>query len=209
MPTYKLYYFDSKGSAETIRFIFAQAGVQYEDVRFDFETTWPEFKPKTPYGALPVLEVDGKMVAGSGPIARYLAEEHGLAGSNAFENAEIAGIVDVLHDFLQKGIPISPFGEKDETRKAELKKEFEEKDMPRYLGTLEKRVTENNSPDGWLYGTKVTYADLLACVQFGLMEELIWPGMLDNYPAMKKLKTSVENLPAIAKWIKERPQSKY
>ena len=182
--------------------------MQYEDVRFNFESTWPEFKPKTPYGALPVLEVDGKMIAGSGPIARYLAEEHGLAGSNAFENAEIAGIVDVLFDFLVKWRPISPFGEKDEARRAELKKEFEEKDVPRYLGALEKRATENNSADGWIYGTKVTYADLRACVQLGMMEQVV-PGMLDNYPAMKKLKTSVDNLPAIAKWIKERPKTQF
>ena len=130
MPTYKLYYHDARAMAEPIRFIFAQAGVQYEDVRFDYESTWPEFKPKTPYGALPVLEVDGKMVAGSGLIARYLAEEYGLAGSNEFENAWIAGIIDVLNDFLQKGWPISPFGEKDEARRAELKKEFEERHMP-------------------------------------------------------------------------------
>jgi len=208
MPTYKLYYFTARGAAETIRFIFAQAGVQYEDVRFDFETTWPEFKPKTPYGVLPVLEVDGKMIAGSGPIARYVAEEHGLAGSNAFENAQIAGIIDVLYDFLLKFRAIGPFGEKDETRRAELKKEFEEKDIPRYLGTLEKRASENNSADGWLYGAKVTYADFRAYTLFSMMEETV-PGMLDNYPKLKKLKTSVENLPAIAKWIKERPQTKF
>jgi len=91
MPTYKLYYFDGKGSAETIRFIFAQAGVQYEDVRFN-ETTWPEFKPKMPYGAVPVLEVDGKMVAGSGSIARYLAEEHVVSPASPF--AERKGLVN-------------------------------------------------------------------------------------------------------------------
>ena len=210
MPTYKLYYFNSRGSAEPIRFIFAQAGVQYEDVRLN-ENTWPEFKPKSPYGALPVLEMDGKMVAGSCPIARYLAEEYGLAGSSAFENAEIAGIVDVLHDFLLKGVPLASFGEKDETRKAELKKEFEEKHAPRYLGALEKRATENNSADGWIYGAKVTYADLRASAQFGVMEhwQVMLPGMLDDYPALKKLKRSVENLPAIAKWIKERPNSQF
>ena len=208
MPTYKLYYFNGRGAVEHIRFIFAQAGVQYEDVRLN-ETTWPEFKPKTPCGVLPVLEVDGKMLAGNCPIARYLAEEYGLAGSNTLENAQIAGTIDVLHDFLLKGAPLSPFGEKDEARRAELRKEFEEKHMPRYLGALEKSATENNSADGWLYGAKVTYADLRACTQLSMMEQMILPGMLDSYPALKKLKMSVENLPAIAKWIKERPHSEF
>ena len=37
MSTYKLYYFDSRGTAEAIRIIFAQAGVKYEDVRLSSE----------------------------------------------------------------------------------------------------------------------------------------------------------------------------
>ena len=207
MPTYKLYYFNGRGGGEHIRFIFAQTGVQYEDVRFTQET-WPEFKPKTPYGQMPVLEVDGNILAGSGPIARYLAEEYGLAGSNAFENAEIAGIVDEASDILFKVFAVSPFGEKDEARRAELKKELEEKHFPKYLGALEKRAQDNGSADGWIYGTKVTYVDLRLCVQLDFIEQLL-PGTLDKYPAMKKLKSSVENLPAIAKWIKERPQTKF
>jgi len=58
---------------------------------------------QTPYSILLVLE---KMLAGNCPIAYYLAEEYGLVGSIAFENAEIAGIIDVLHDLLLKGVSL-------------------------------------------------------------------------------------------------------
>ena len=37
MSTYKLYYFNARGTAEPSRIIFAQAGVKYEDIRFDYE----------------------------------------------------------------------------------------------------------------------------------------------------------------------------
>ena len=74
MTTYKLIYFNSRGRAEIIRQIFALAGIKYEDMRVT-EEEWAKLKDNTPYGALPVLEVDGKMLAGSGPIARYLAEK--------------------------------------------------------------------------------------------------------------------------------------
>ena len=127
MPTYKVYYTDARGKAELIRWIFVQADVQFEDVRFTNEE-WVAFKPKTPYGMLPMLEVDGKLYGGSGPIARYVAEEYGLAGSTPLENLEIASIYDVTADIVTKLVPI--FHEKDETRKAELNKELVDKHLP-------------------------------------------------------------------------------
>ena len=202
MPTYKLYYFNVRGRAEPIRFVFAQAGVQYEDVRLTQEQ-WAEFKPKTPYGTLPVLEVDGKMLGQSRLIERLLAEQYALAGSNAFENAEIAGIVDFIDD-LQGQKMTQCFFEKDEARKAELRKELDETHIPRYLGVVEKRATANNSADGWLYGEKVTHADFSVYLMLDYVL-MMAPNILDNYPALKKLRESVEKLPNIAKWLKERP----
>ena len=77
MPTYKLYYLPARGRGELIRWIFVQTGIPYENIRINGEE-WASFKPKTPYGKIPVLDIDGKLLAGSGPIARYLAEEFGL-----------------------------------------------------------------------------------------------------------------------------------
>ena len=41
MSTYKLTYFDIRGKAEIIRLIFAQAGVEYEDIRIG-QDEWRE-----------------------------------------------------------------------------------------------------------------------------------------------------------------------
>ena len=43
--SYKLYYFNSRGRAEVIRIILAQAGVKYDDVRFEAEQWAKEYKP--------------------------------------------------------------------------------------------------------------------------------------------------------------------
>ena len=85
------------------------------------DPTWEAFQPKTPYGSVPVLEVDGKFYATSGPLARYVAEQHGLAGSNALENLELASINDVMDDLFQKAVQF--VYAKDETRKAQFKKD--------------------------------------------------------------------------------------
>ena len=45
MASYKLYYWNAKGGAESIRIIFAQAGVKYEDVRFEGEDWVKQYKP--------------------------------------------------------------------------------------------------------------------------------------------------------------------
>ena len=201
MPTYKLYYFNSRGTAEAIRLIFAQAGVAYEDVRLTSEQ-WAEFKPRTPYGVMPVLEVDGKMLGGSEPIARYLAKQFGMAGEDDFVNAILDGAVDATGDL---GLKIMQFYyEKDDERKAAIKKDMEEKIAPRVLGGLQKLAAANNCMDGWFYGPKVTYADIIFTHIMSYVV-LVLPDVLDKYPALKKLKESVEKLPNIAKWIKERP----
>ena len=43
MPQYKLYYFPIKGRAEIIRLLFAQAGVEFEDIQVPF-SEWKETK---------------------------------------------------------------------------------------------------------------------------------------------------------------------
>ena len=197
MSQYKLIYFNTRGRAEIVRLILAQAGVQYEDKRITKEE-WGELKPNTPNGAVPILEVDGKTIGGSIPIARFVAERHGLAGSNDLENAEIASIMDLLGDLVLAYVEV--YFEKDETRKGELKKTFEEELGPKYLSFLEKRVT-----GGWLYGSKVTYVDLA----FFNLSSRLPDEVLTNFPGLKSVKENVEALPNIAKWIKERPETQF
>ena len=40
----KLRYFNARGKAEVSRLVLAQAGVEYEDIRFE-ELEWPAIKP--------------------------------------------------------------------------------------------------------------------------------------------------------------------
>ena len=207
MPTYKLHYFEAKGRAELTRWIFIQAGVPYEDVRYTGEE-WATFKPKTPYGGMTVLEIDGKLYGGSGPIARYVAEQHGLAGSNPIENFELATINDVIDDVTLRMMIF--YYEKDEKKKAELKKDFNETHVPKYFGILNKRITDNGSSEGWIFGQKVTYVDMCLTLIADLVVTFSGEAsILDAYPAVAKLKATVEALPNIAKWIKERPKTEH
>lgn len=53
-----------------------------------------------PFGALPVLEVDGKRLAQSNTIARYIAKKHGLAGQDDWEQAQADMYADCIVDLM-------------------------------------------------------------------------------------------------------------
>ncbi|EZA51084.1 Glutathione S-transferase [Ooceraea biroi] len=99
-PTYKLIYFNARGRAEHIRYIFAYAGIDYVDERISNDR-WPELKKAMPYGMLPVLEMNGKPIAQSNAVARYLAREHNLAGKDEWESMLCDVLVDTLGDLKQ------------------------------------------------------------------------------------------------------------
>ena len=205
MSTYKLTYFNSRARAELTRLVFAQAGVEYTDERLTFQE-WPARSPHTPFGVLPVLEVDGKQLGGSHVIARYVAEKLGVAGSNDFENALIASILDAVSDMEQQLHPW--WFEKDETKKAELLKDLTENTIPAALANIEKFAAGNK--DGWLVGSKLTYGDLCVFNTLDFLSACIHlPTILDKFPALSQLKKNVENQPNIAKWIQTRPQTPY
>ena len=53
------------------------AGVEFIDDRIEFPS-WPARKPTTPYGALPVLEWEGKQLAQSNAIMRFIGRKYDL-----------------------------------------------------------------------------------------------------------------------------------
>ena len=70
MPKLKLTYFDFHGGrGEPARLALSLAGIPFEDDRV-LGTDWPRRKPSTPFGSLPVLEVDGAIVTQSNGINR-------------------------------------------------------------------------------------------------------------------------------------------
>ena len=200
MSEYKLYYFNGKGRAEAARLLFAYKGIKYEDVRIPGEK-WAEFKPQTPFGSMPVLEEGGKKLGGSLIVLRYLGEKLGVAGSNAWENAQIANISDFINDFMTEGIKLH--FEKDETKKAEMQKRMKEELVPKYLGKLNELAT-----NGYLFGNSFTWADLQLFHMFeGMVEK--YPEVKGSFPNLDKLKANVEANENIAKWLKERPETPF
>ena len=198
--TYKLIYFNARGRAEISRFIFTYAGVAYEDKRITREEM-QELKPSLPTGMLPVLEVNGEVITGSGPIALYLAWEFGLAGRNNLQRAQICGIIDVVNDLVSKVVPAF-YGE--EASKEAAKKDLVDLHIPKYVGILEQFIGD----DGWAYHKSVTVADFSIAI-LGDMIFGMFPDQADHFPKLKKCMDAVNSLPKIAEWIEKRPKTQH
>ncbi|XP_036008130.1 hematopoietic prostaglandin D synthase isoform X2 [Mus musculus] len=112
MPNYKLLYFNMRGRAEIIRYIFAYLDIKYEDHRIE-QADWPKIKPTLPFGKIPVLEVEGLTIHQSLAIARYLTKNTDLAGKTALEQCQADAVVDTLDDFMS----LFPWAEKDQDLK--------------------------------------------------------------------------------------------
>src|SRR5262245_4409088 len=98
----KLTYFDFHGGrGEVARLAFALGGVAFEDDRVSF-AAWRERKPQTPYGALPVLEVDGRTVAQSNAINRYVGKLVGLYPNDPWQAALCDEAMGAVEDIGEK-----------------------------------------------------------------------------------------------------------
>nr|XP_005905476.1 PREDICTED: hematopoietic prostaglandin D synthase [Bos mutus] len=150
MPNYKLIYFNMRGRAEIIRYIFAYLDIKYEDHRIE-QADWPEIKSTLPFGKIPILEVDGLNLHQSLAIARYLTRNTDLAGKTELEQCQVDAIVDTLDDFMSR----FPWAEKRQDIKNQIFKELLTCDAPPLLQNLDTYLGENE----WLIGDSVTWAD--------------------------------------------------
>jgi len=155
MTKIKLTYFDGRGRGELSRLILAYGGQPWEDDRISFEQ-WPELKPKTPLGTLPILEYGDKKLCQSITIARFLANEFGIAGKNNMEKAEADMIVDTIVD-----VQIELFKNMFEKNPIEKKKQadkLEKETLPRFLKQM--LAIRQQSSGSFLVGNDLTWADI-------------------------------------------------
>jgi glutathione S-transferase len=195
MTKYVLTYFDSRGRAEPIRLVFALAGVAYEDRGVKGED-WPKLKPDTPFGQLPFLTADGRVIPQTMAIVRYLAREHGLDGRDAGERLAVDVASETALDarvaFGQ--IRFSPQWQ-DEAAKAK----FIQESAPAHFARLEKVLGDGS----WFVGSAPTYADAVA---FETLERYLfaWPDALSAFAKLGAFMKRFEALPGIQAYSKVR-----
>jgi len=203
-PQYKLSYFNARAVAEPIRLLLAYVKVPYDDVRVERED-WPKLKETTPWGQMPVLEVDGVQIAQSKAIARYIAKKHGVAGDTELEQAKLDELIDVLDDIRTESVKW--WRESDEAKKAELLKTIEGEVYPRYFNKFEALIKKNGN--GVLVGKKITYGDINLANMVDQMTVHFKGVDMSKYPAIQEHCKKILSHPNIKDWIDRRPKTAF
>ncbi|KAG0148483.1 hypothetical protein CROQUDRAFT_654758 [Cronartium quercuum f. sp. fusiforme G11] len=206
-PTLKLHYFDMKGRAEAIRLACTIGNIEFEDVRFSQDEFKSKVKSTTPFGQVPVMEIDGKIVSQGTPLLRYVAKlaNNGLYPVDAFEALKVDEYLNVLEDIQTLLRP--SFFEADSEKKIAIRKALvgPEGQIADLLHKFEKAISESGSK-GYSVGSKLTISDLAIYCQIEWFTSGILDGfstnMYDAYPRLKAIHDTVVAHPKVAEWVK-------
>ncbi|XP_076239149.1 glutathione S-transferase S4 [Calliopsis andreniformis] len=203
MTVYKLKYFNVMGLAEPIRFLLSYGGVEFTDIRLEHSSKdWINMKPTTPFGQMPVLEIDGKEYAQTLPICHYLAKQFNLLGKTDLDTLQIDAIANALHDFRRLTIS-QYYRESDPVVKAKKREEVFTNVIPFYLSKLEE-LAKNN--DGYLHGGQLSYADLFFVAISDSINTAYESDITKDKPHLKALKEKILAIPSIKAWVERRPK---
>lgn len=195
--SYELLYFPLRGRAEPIRVLFALAQVAFTNTGV---TNWPELKPKTPLGQLPVLiersEAGEKHIAQSGTIIRHLARVFDLYGADEAQKVQSDFIADTVADWRAKFAPVQ-FAPMYRTEQSAIDKYWT--DVPATIALFDRLLGDND----FYTGKTATFADALVFDTLeghvGLKAEI-----LADHPRLSAFVARFRALPGVAEYVAKR-----
>ncbi|XP_043273025.1 glutathione S-transferase-like isoform X2 [Venturia canescens] len=203
MPQYKLTYFDVMGLGEPIRLLLSYGGHEFEDMRVAREA-WPAMKKLTPFGQLPLLQIDGETYGQTLPICRYLAKQLNLIGKTDVDALRIDAIANALHD-MRKQVALF-YREPDPLVSAKIKVETVGKIVPFFLDKFEELAKKNG---GYLHGGELSYADIFFVGIHDSVVNACGPEIMSGRPSLQALRERVVALPNVKAWIDKRPKNDF
>ena len=173
MAKLKLTYFDLDGGrGEPARLALHIGGIAFEDHRIAGKD-WPAFRDKTPFFAMPTLEVDAKVVSQSNTINRYVGKLTGLYPKDDWQALLCDEVMDAAEDI---GVRIGNTIDLPADAKKKAREELAAGRITRYLEQFQARL---KAAGGEYFADKrLTVADL----KVSLWIRSLRSGVLDHIP---------------------------
>ncbi len=173
MTKLKLSYFDFDGGrGEPARLALHIGGIPFEDHRISTKD-WPQLRDRTPFQALPTLTVDGKEVAQSNSINRYVGKLADLYPKDDWQALLCDEVMDAAEDI---GTRIGNTIDLPADAKKKAREELAAGLITRYLEQLQARL---KAAGGEYFADKrLTVADL----KIFMLVRWLRSGALDHIP---------------------------
>ncbi|XP_046886013.1 glutathione S-transferase-like isoform X1 [Hypomesus transpacificus] len=223
-----LHYFNGRGKMESIRWLLAVSGVEFEEVfltsgeqyekhisgestsgqlftdllneTFTLLSSYVSADGDLMFGQVPMVEIDGMKLVQTKAILNYIAGKYNLYGKDLKERAMIDMYSEGLRDFMEM-IMILCF-----TPPMELKTKLENiqaKATGRYLPVYEKALCGSQ----YLVGDQLSCADI-HLLEATLMMEEKFPEILKHFPNVEAFQGRMKVLPTIHKFLQPNSMRK-
>ncbi|KGO76967.1 Glutathione S-transferase/chloride channel, C-terminal [Penicillium italicum] len=194
------------GRGEVVNLFLKDAGLDYKEVRYPYDNTWPETSKKlrqsglTRTGQLPALEYGGSVITQGDtqhiPILRYLSRELGAYdGTTNWEKYLVDAVADIYIDWRSQWV-------------ANLKaasESYKKESAPAYYNLLAQYYSDVEGP--YLLGDKITYADFAV---YQSIDNDTRTGTIPDTlpPALTKLVEAFEARPNVSAFIEQTRPAK-
>lgn len=200
----KLHYANGRGRMESIRWLLAAAGVEFEEV---FLETKEDFEKLRSDGDLlfqqvPMVEMDGMKIVQTRAILSYIAAKHNLYGKDLNEKTLIDMYVEGTTELM--GMIISLMFHTPEGKAKQIALIID-RATTRYFPAYEKVLKDHGHV--FLVGNQFTYADV-QLLEAILMTEELKSDVLSKFPLLQAFKTRISNIPTIKKFLQPGSQRK-
>lgn len=198
MTQLKLTYFDAPTSrGEECRLALFVAGVDFVDNRLP-RPKWAELKPTTPFGGLPVLELEGKPpVSQTNAILAYIGRTYGLLPTDAWEALRLESLLGACEDL--RAAVAGTFGIQDPGELERKRAALVEGPVRTWAGNMEKQI---KGP--FAGGSALSVADIKLYVigtwfKKGVLDH-VPADVLAPFPKLDAVRENVSTHPKIVAW---------
>jgi len=155
-----------------------------------------------PFGQVPVLIVDGEIIAQTGAIARFCGKLSGLyPTTDHLAAAKIDQYIDAATDITNQVSPTMRI--KDEAAKLEARAALATQGLPKSLANLERLAKQSTS--GFLVGDSLTIADVAIWRLLGWLKGGILDGIptdiLTPFEALERHQEHIGSQAEISAWM--------